>query len=130
MIFGIFLKSKMNQLTQLSPRETELAERLAWGASVKEAAYALCMTYKTAVNHVQNIYRKTGCNKINQLSAWWFCTHFNISFDLSPMVRSAIASFLLCIFLSSEMLQAKDFCRYRARMIRRYKVECIRIRRT
>lgn len=75
----------MNPLAQLSPRETQLAERLAWGASVKEAAYALCITYKTAVNHVQNIYQKTGCNKINQLSAWWFCTRFNISFDLSPM---------------------------------------------
>ena len=28
----------MNPLAQLSPRETQLAERLAWGASVKEAA--------------------------------------------------------------------------------------------
>ena len=120
----------MNLLAQLSPRETQLAERLAWGSSVKEAAYALCMTYKTAVNHVQNIYQKTGCNKINQLSAWWFCTRFNISFDLSPMVRSAIASTLLCIFLSNEILCASDFCRYRIRMVRRYRIECVRYRRT
>lgn len=120
----------MNPLAQLSPRETQLAERLAWGASIKEAAYALCITYKTAVNHVQNIYQKTGCNKINQLSAWWFCTQFNISFDISPMARSVIASGLLCIFLSSEILCAKDFCRYRARMSRRYRVEYVRVRRT
>ena len=120
----------MNPLAQLSPRETQLAERLAWGASVKEAAYALCITYKTAVNHVQNIYQKTGCNKINQLSAWWFCTRFNISFDLSPMVRSDIASVLLCIFLSNEILCAKDICRYRARMTRRYRVEYVRYRRS
>lgn len=44
----------MNPQAHLSPREIQLAERLAWGASVKEAAYALSMTYKTAVNHVQN----------------------------------------------------------------------------
>ena len=119
----------MNPQAHLSPREIQLAERLAWGASVKEAAYALSMTYKTAVNHVQNIYQKTGCNKINQLSAWWFCTRFNISLDLSPMARSAIASIFLCIFLSNEILCAKDFCRYRARMTRRYRVECVRLRR-
>ena len=43
----------MNPQSSFIPREIQLAERLAWGSIRKEAAYALSMTYKTAVNHVQ-----------------------------------------------------------------------------
>ncbi|UBD73548.1 helix-turn-helix transcriptional regulator [Parabacteroides goldsteinii] len=104
----------MNKDAQLTKRERQVAERIAWGASFKEAAYALHIAYKTVDNVKQRIFKKTGCTKINELSAWWFCTHYNISFDLSPAVRSAIASVLLMVFIGGEIHYSKDFCRYRA----------------
>lgn len=120
----------MNQYAELTPRENQIAERIAWGASVKEVAFALQVKIKTVDNVVQKVYKKVGCSKINELSAWWFCTHFNISFDLSPMTRSVVASVLLSIFMIGEIQNLNDFCRYRVRMERRYRIENIRIRRS
>lgn len=116
----------MNGKVDLTPRENQVAERIAWGATFKEVAYALHITYKTVDNTMQKIFRKTGCRKTNELSAWWFCTHFNISFDLSPMARSVISSFLLLIFIGGEIHYSKDFCRYRSG--RRIRTENIRDR--
>ena len=76
----------------LTKRETEIAELLAWGATKKDVANRLFVSERTVENHTRNIYEKTGVTKINELSAWWFCTTFNISFDLSPLKRSAIAT--------------------------------------
>lgn len=116
----------MNRNAELTEREGQIAERIAWGASLKEVAHALHIAYKTVDNTRRKIFEKTGCSKINELSAWWFCTHYGISFDLSPMARSAVASFLLLIFIGGEIHYSKDFCRYRAG--RRTRTECIRDR--
>ena len=82
--------SVMNAVN-LTKREAEIAELLAWGATKKDVANRLFVSERTVENHTRNIYEKTGVTKINELSAWWFCTTFNISFDLSPLKRSAIA---------------------------------------
>lgn len=119
----------MDPSAKLTIRESQIAERIAWGASGKEVAYALHIKLKTVDNTLQRVYKKIGCGKLNELSAWWFCTHFNISFDLSPMAKSIVASVFLSVFVIGEMQSLNDFCRYRARMGRRYRIECTRIRR-
>lgn len=90
----------MMKYANLTKRETEVAELLAWGATKKEAAKNLFVSERTIENHTRNIYEKTGVTKINELSAWWFCTNFHISFDLSPLTRRAIATclFVLVVF--------------------------------
>lgn len=85
----------------LSSREREIAELLAWGASKKEIAKQLFLSVRTVENHARAIYEKTGCKKSNQLSAWWFCTHYHISFDLSPLKRTLISLFFLAILMPS-----------------------------
>ena len=117
----------MNKYAELTRRESQIAERIAWGASIKEVAYALQIKIKTVDNVIQRVYKKEGCSKINELSAWWFCTNFNISFDLSPMARSIVASALLSIFVASEYISRNDFCRYRTRS-RRFRIEYVRLR--
>ena len=72
---------------KLTKRETEIAEMLAWGGAKKEIASILCRSEDTINNHTRNIYEKIGCRAVNELSAWWFCTNYNISFDLSPLKR-------------------------------------------
>lgn len=89
----------MNTQITLTKRESEIAELFAWGASKSEVADKLFISEHTVENHARNIYEKIGCNKVNELSAWWFCTHFNISFDLSPLKRRIIAIGLLVITL-------------------------------
>lgn len=86
---------------ELTRREAEIGELIAWGASKKEVADRLCLSERTVENHTRNIYDKLDINKANELSAWWFCTHFHISFDLSPLKRGIGAFVLLAILLPS-----------------------------
>lgn len=83
----------------LTRRETEVAELIAWGLSKKDVANHLFLSQRTVENHARNIYQKTGCGKVNELSAWWFCTRFNISFELSPLRRKVIAGIILLMLL-------------------------------
>ena len=82
---------------KLTKRESEIVELFAWGASKKDIANRLYISERTVENHARNIYVKIGCQKVNELSAWWFCTNFHISFDLSPLTRRAIATCLLVL---------------------------------
>lgn len=86
-------------MKMLTSREIEIAEMFAWGASKKEIASYLNVSERTVENHARNIYTKTGCTKVNELSAWWFCTKYNISFDLSPLKRTlASVAFIVILF--------------------------------
>lgn len=90
----------MNEKANLTRRETEIAELFAWGASKKEVANHLYISERTVENHARNIYEKTGCSKVNELSAWWFCHRFNIPFSLSPIARRKLATILLVVYIS------------------------------
>lgn len=89
----------MNEFAELTKRESEIAELFAWGASKKDIATRLYISERTVENHTRNIYEKVGCSKVNDLSAWWFCTNFHISFDLSPFKRNVITTILLVLMI-------------------------------
>ena len=105
----------MNANAKLTTEENRVAELAAWGLSQKEIADTLNKSVNTVMNQFRSIYAKIGINKINELSAWWFCVNFNISFDLSPIKRKAGAVVLLLLF-SSQLL---DFNNTIVRRIRR-----------
>lgn len=108
----------MNANVELSLRESQIAERIAWGASQKEVANDLGISRFTVDNTIRKIYEKLNIGKINELSAWWFCTTFNISFDLSPLKRSICAVSLIVLFAYGEYHNDFSFCRYRCRRAR------------
>ena len=93
----------MNLNVILAKRENEVTECIAWGGSYKETASLLQISVRTVDNTLRKVKEKLGLNKINEISAWWFCTHHNISLDLSPFVRRQISVILLCIFISGEI---------------------------
>ena len=97
----------------LTGRESQVAERIAWGASQKEVAADLGISRYTVDNILRRIYQKLHIGKINELSAWWFCTTFGISFDLSPLKRAIGALFLAGVFILGETNHDFQFCRYR-----------------
>lgn len=92
----------MNATATLTKRESEIAELIAWGATKKDVANRLFISERTVENTARSIYEKTGVTKSNELSAWWFCTRFHISFDLSPMKRALTAIILLVILIPRE----------------------------
>lgn len=107
----------------LTKREAQIAELFAWGATKKDVAHRLFISERTVENHARNIYEKTGVSKINELSAWWFCTNFGISFDLSPLKRKSIALALLALLLPTTIMSnyynATRCCRTRTTVVRR-----------
>lgn len=103
---------------KLTRREEQVAELLAWGASKKEVPDLLPVkpgrrpiAIRTVENTVRNIYEKLGIQKVNELSAWYFCTHYHISFSLSPLKKRIIAFALLLIVIPTEIYTAYDFLR-------------------
>lgn len=97
----------MNLNVILAKRENEVTECIAWGGSYKETASLLQISVRTVDNTLRKVKEKLGLNKINEISAWWFCTHHNISLDLSPFVRRQISSYYYVFLLveKSQFLQ-------------------------
>lgn len=93
----------MESEIKLTKRENQIAERIAWGSAQKEVASDLGISRRTVDNILRKIYAKLKIGKINELSAWWFCTNFNISFELSPLTKQIIASVFLLLFTVSEV---------------------------
>lgn len=101
----------MNATATLTKRENEIAELIAWGSTKKDVANRLFVSERTVENHARSIYDKIECNKVNELSAWWFCRTFNISFDLSPIKKQIIALAFLAIIIPSELFANQNIIR-------------------
>lgn len=99
----------------LTRQEERISEMIAWGAAKKDVARLLFISEHTVDKHVRNIYEKTGCSKINELSAWWFCTHFKISFSLSPLVTKIVSIALLVLFSYGEIKETSQITQPRTR---------------
>lgn len=87
----------MRLKAELTPREGEIAELLAWGASKKEIADRLFISARTVENTARNIYAKIGIQKATELCVWWFCTKCGVPVSLDPLKRAFIATTLLLV---------------------------------
>lgn len=98
----------MNTSVTLGTKEKKILERVAWGASYKEVASFFKISVNTVDNTLRHIKTKIGLSKVAELSAWWFCTNYNISFDLSPIAQKNIATLFLGLFVFGEVLIASE----------------------
>lgn len=114
----------MNLNAALTPREEEVAEYFAWGATKKDVANRLHTSVRTVETQARAIFEKSGVNKVNELAAWWFCRSFQISLDLSPFKRAMVACSLLFLLGANAFLNDDQDYR-RARSSR-----CTRVART
>lgn len=94
----------MKQKAKLTARESQIAELIAWGASKKEVAEHLFISVRTVENHVRAIFDKINCTCATELSAWWFCNRFNISYLLAPSISRFAAICLLSFFISANVV--------------------------
>lgn len=101
----------MNLNAELSKREAQVAELLAWGAAKKEVADKLFISTRTVENTARNIYAKTGVQKATELCVWWFCTKCGVPISKDPLKRAFGAVILLCILIPRELSGNGDFFR-------------------
>ena len=98
----------MNLTATLTKRESQIAELIAWGLTKKEVAEKLFISPRTVENTARSIYEKTGVTKANELSAWYFCSRFKISLDMSPLRRGVVAVGLLLLLIPREIIPNND----------------------
>ena len=131
------MESKMSgEKPELTKRECQVAELIAWGASKKEVPDLLRKLYggraisvHTVENILRGIYAKIHLNKATELSVWWFCRHCGVDSSLSPFNRlkeAAIAVAFLIILLPQTM--NADISAIRPARIRTVRVERIQAR--
>ncbi|OUN69511.1 hypothetical protein B5G10_11580 [Barnesiella sp. An55] len=101
----------MNFKAELSRRENQVAELLAWGASKKEVASRLFVSTRTIENTARNIYAKLGIQKATELCVWWFCTKCGVPVSLDPLKRAITAIVLLLVLLPRELSGNGDIFR-------------------
>lgn len=96
----------------LSQREYDVAELIAWGASDKEVAQELGITADTARTHRKNILRKIKGHNAADLTRWFFCVKCKVSFGINPRtVRHLACMFLILVgvsqFCNTEMVRTR-----------------------
>ncbi|MBO5053871.1 MAG: helix-turn-helix transcriptional regulator [Muribaculaceae bacterium] len=99
---------RLNLRAELTRRETQIAELLAWGAAKKEVADLLRISPRTVENTARHIYEKIGIQKATELCVYWFCAKCGVSPSKDPLKRAFIALALLFILLPSELQPRRD----------------------
>ena len=94
----------MNTNAELSPRETEVAWYLAWGAAKKQIAFKLRISVNTVKNIAQSVYDKTGVQSVGELSSWWFVVKHGVSLAARPI----LSVFFLITMISNEAADFKN----------------------
>lgn len=118
---------------ELSRREYQVAELIAWGAAKKEIPEMLQKLYggvqisvRTVENIVRNIYEKLNVGKANELSAWWFCQHYGVDEGLSPIkqLRNTVYSLLFLIIMIPQICNLDQAVRpSRTRTVRTERIQ-------
>ena len=99
----------------LTVRERQVAELIAWGAAQKEVPDLLVEKYggrPISVNTVQvilsSIYTKTGINKANELSAWWFTHEMGVQPSATPVpsIRQRLLSAMFLLLFIPQLASA------------------------
>ena len=98
---------------RLTRRELQVAEFVAWGASLKEVPSLLSEKYGdreisvfTVQNTLKKIYVKTGTNRINELSAWWFTHKHGVDAGLapSPSIKKRLLALLFLVMITPQII--------------------------
>lgn len=118
---------------ELSRREYQVAELIAWGAAKKEIPEMLQKLYggaqisiRTVENIVRRIYEKLHIGKANELSALWFCKYYGVDEGLSPIkqLRNTIYSLLFLIIMIPQICNLDKVIRpSRTRTVRTERVQ-------
>lgn len=91
----------MNLSAKLTPRETEVAEIMAFTKSKSDAADRLCISEGTLSAHTFRIYDKLEINSKSELVIWWMVVVMHIEKQEIPYFK-LIPVLLLSFGLMSE----------------------------
>jgi len=108
----------------LSRRENEVLELIAHGLAAEEIADRFCRSTETVKKTVSNIKEKLRLQKATELTAYYWCNAFGVSFEQR---RNAILSiFILIAFSFSNPLDEQTARRASRNGKRKNRIELIK----
>ncbi len=93
----------MNLHAHLSPRETEVAEMMAFTKTKTDAADRLCISEGTLSAHTYRIYDKLEINSKSELVIWWMVVKMQIEKNAIPYFK-----LIPVLFISFGILSEKS----------------------
>ena len=93
----------MNLQAHLSPRETEVAEIMAFTKNKHDAADKLCISEGTLSAHTYRIYEKLEINSKSELVIWWMVVKMQIEKKVIPYFK-----LIPVLFISFGIISEKN----------------------
>jgi len=97
----------------ITKREYQITELIAWGASDKEVAQELEISFYTVRTHRKNILNKLGLYNSADLTRWFFQHKTKQCLGLNPRQVIHIAIIFLSLIIYSEITAQFDMIRTR-----------------
>lgn len=115
----------------LTPRQHEIAELLAWGASAKEIALILTLSTDTVLRHIKNIKKRLNLSKTTEISAYIFCTDYEVSveYDRLGNIKKVMSMLVFLILVGFAEFQQIDCFRGSTMRVAKTRITTRRVRR-
>ena len=97
----------------LAEEQTQVAEHIGFGYSIKETAYMTGKPIDTVKSTLKVIYKKLEIQKATELSKYLYCRKFNISLSMCEPARRIIAVFFLALYIAFAYGDDDYYCRMR-----------------
>lgn len=114
---------------RVTHREMEVAQLISFGLTEKEISEVLEFSHHTLKAHKRNLFNKTGCRNIADVTRWYIQHTSGIHMDPPEAIKKLVSAFLLILIAVAEFSDS-EFIRQRSRTRRIARTEIVRLRRT
>lgn len=112
---------------RITHREMEVAELISFGLIEKEMADYLGISIFTLRAHKRNLFYKTGCRNIADVTRWYIQRTAGIHIEPREGIKKLISVFMLMLIMLAEFADS-EFIRNRIRARRIARTEVIKLR--
>lgn len=96
-------------------REWEVAELISFGLTEKEISDYLNIAFRTVKTHKKNLFNKTGCRNIANVTRWYIQETSGIRLEPKEPIKKLVSAFMLILVVLSEF-GSSEFIRTRTRV--------------
>jgi len=100
---------------QITHREMEIAELISFGLTEKEISNYLEISFFTLRTHKRNLFNKTGCRNIADVTRWYIQEVSGIKIEPREPFKKMVSIFMLILIIIAEF-SSGEFVRSKVRI--------------
>lgn len=100
---------------KVTHREMEIAELISFGLTEKEITNYLEISFHTVKIHKRNLFNKTGCRNIADVTRWYIQQTAGIRLEPCQAIKKLVSVFMFILVVLAEFSSA-EFIRTRTRV--------------